>query len=360
MSSASRTWTDSNNNFYPDCDLANTSLQNLTATGGDICAAFTGSAATFGTAVKTLTNDHDTNFGFNHRGYNWEFSTELQQELVPRKIAVDLTFFRRWYGNFTATDNFAIAPSDYTAFAVVIPAVDPLTGQADLPLAGQTINGFLDVNADHASVVSDNHVRFASNYGKETETWQGFDLSTSIRLARGTQISGGVSSGVQKTDACDVESKVPEDGAPGPSLTGTPSAVAGPQAGPYCKQSSGWLTQVKGLATYTVPKVDVQLSGAFQIVPGLQESATLVVPCGAGTAVAASLGRACTAVGGKIIRFVGNRRVTTSVDLFNLFNGNTIQQATSTYPTGTGQQNWLVPTRIQQGRLLKFTVSANF
>src|SRR5712671_5286897 len=36
---AARTWTDSNSNFAPDCDLTNPAAQNLSATGGDICGA---------------------------------------------------------------------------------------------------------------------------------------------------------------------------------------------------------------------------------------------------------------------------------------------------------------------------------
>jgi hypothetical protein len=36
---ATRTWTDSNRNFNADCDLLNPNAQNLTAQGGDICAA---------------------------------------------------------------------------------------------------------------------------------------------------------------------------------------------------------------------------------------------------------------------------------------------------------------------------------
>ena len=36
---ASRTWTDSNNNFAPDCDLANPNAQNLSESGGDVCGA---------------------------------------------------------------------------------------------------------------------------------------------------------------------------------------------------------------------------------------------------------------------------------------------------------------------------------
>src|SRR5207302_5629593 len=46
-----RSWTDSNNNFVPDCNLRDPSAQNLTATGGDICGAM--NAQTFGTTALT-------------------------------------------------------------------------------------------------------------------------------------------------------------------------------------------------------------------------------------------------------------------------------------------------------------------
>src|SRR5678815_4521169 len=51
---AARGWTDSNGNRTPDCDLRNQAAQNLTATGGDICAA--SNAQTFGTAAQTTAN----------------------------------------------------------------------------------------------------------------------------------------------------------------------------------------------------------------------------------------------------------------------------------------------------------------
>jgi len=43
--------------------------------------------------------------------------------------------------------------------------------------------------------------------------------------------------------------------------------------------------------------------------------------------------------------------------LYNLFNGNAVLQETSVYTpsTPTGEP-WRTPTRVQQGRLLKFTV----
>jgi hypothetical protein len=268
---------------------------------------------------------------------------------------------------------------------VTVPTVNPVTGEKDLPQAGEVISGFRDLNPNVASLPSDNHVRFSSNYGDQSETWQGFDVSLILRMAGRGQISGGLSTGKTITDNCEVLAKVPEAATAGVSLTGAPSNIAGPNAVPFCRQETPWITQIKGLATYTIPGVDVQLAGTFQMVPGIQESATLIVPCGAGTDVAAQLGRACTATGGnvtvnvlhpgtfygpklyqtdlrvgKIIRFPGNRRATASVDLFNAFNANNVQQDTAAYPTTAKSAHWRVPQRIEQGRLLKFTLAMNF
>lgn len=32
---------------------------------------------------------------------------------------------------------------------------------------------------------------------------------------------------------------------------------------PYCHHATGFLTQLRGLATYMVPKIDVQVSGVY-------------------------------------------------------------------------------------------------
>ena len=97
-SRTTRSWTDANRNFVPDCDLLNP------AANGE-CGAM--SNPNFGQADS----QHDVSIrrccsGWGKRGYNWEFSTGVQHELLPR-VSVDVGYFRRWYGNFTVTDNRA-------------------------------------------------------------------------------------------------------------------------------------------------------------------------------------------------------------------------------------------------------------
>src|SRR5207302_440024 len=97
---------------------------------------------------------------------------------------------------------------------------------------------------------------FSSNYGKQSEVWRGVDVSTSVRLGGGTQVQGGFSTAKATTNSCEVVKLVPEAAVAGVSPLGTPSSIGGPQGTPFCSQSTPWLTQIKALATYTIPKVD--------------------------------------------------------------------------------------------------------
>ncbi len=145
---------------------------------------------------------------------------------------------------------------------------------------------------------------------------------------------------------------MPEANTPIGSLTGAPGNIGGPLGRPFCKNSQPYLLQVKALGSYTIPNIDVQVGATFQSVPGPQLHGELH---GAGRAgVGGAANARPSAVGrrqhdhvnlvspgtlygdrlyqtdfrvGKIFRFSGNRRLTASVDLFNLFNGNAVLDA---------------------------------
>ena len=85
-------------------------------------------------------------------------------------------------------------------------------------------------------------------------------------------LPGGISTGRTVSDTCELRRNLPET-AP---------------LNPYCRQVTPYLTQVKLLGAYTIPRVDVQVSATFQSVPGPQLAANINFPS---AAIAPSLGR---------------------------------------------------------------------
>ena len=200
--------------------------------------------------------------GFGVRPYNWEFSAGVQREVASR-MSVEFAYFRRWFGNFAATDNRALAATDFSPFSVTAPVDARLPGGG-----GNLIPGFLDANK---IVAQDNYFTAAGNVGSQIQHWNGFDLTTNIRPRQGVLLQGGISTGKTLTDNCEILAKLPE--------------IA--QLGvPYCHQETPFLTQVKLFGAYTLPKVDVQISGAFQSIPGPQLAANQVIPNAADQAIA--------------------------------------------------------------------------
>jgi hypothetical protein len=349
-----RSWTDANHNFVPDCDLTNPLDQNFLASGGDHCFAM--ADQNFGKPTPSVTVDPAVLNGYGVRPYNWEFSTGVQRQVVPG-MSVDFGYFRRWFGNFAATDNLALAATDFTPFSVTAPVDPRLPGGG-----GNVISGFFDANK---IVAQNNYFTAASNYGNQIQHWNGIDLTTTIRPRPGLLLQGGLSTGRTLTDNCEILAKLPE---------------ISPLGAPYCHQLTDFLTQVKFFGSYTVPRIDVQLSGAFQSIPGPALAANQVIP---DAAVRQSLGR--DLVGGaanvtvnlippgsaygdrlnqldmrfaKLLKF-GRTRTSLNLDLYNLFNVSTVLAENSTYSNAT-LTGWRVPTTLVTARFAKISVQVNF
>src|SRR5205085_6866407 len=94
----------------------------------------------------------------------------------------------------------------------------------------------------------DNYVTLAKNYGTQTEMWNGFDVTMSARPRNGLLLQGGLSSGKTTKDSCEILRQLPET-AP---------------LNPYCHTETPFLSQIKLLSSYTIPRIDVQLGGTFQ------------------------------------------------------------------------------------------------
>ena len=193
-SSATRTWTDRNGDYIPDCVL-DASVAGSNGECGALSDTSFGQVRTGNTtyAADALSGFNDSQF------YNWQGSVSLQHELRPG-LALNAGYFRTWYGNFLVTDNQAVTPANYDPYCITAPVDSRLPGGG-----GNQLCGLYDVTPTLFGKVS-NVVTQASNFGTQTEVFNGVDVTLSARFAQGGQVSGGVSTGRTVTDNCYVNS----------------------------------------------------------------------------------------------------------------------------------------------------------
>jgi hypothetical protein len=223
----------------------------------------------------------------------------------------------------------------------------------------------------------DNYVTAASHYGKQSQHWNGVDFSLNARL-QGVLLQGGVSTGRESRDICEVTAKVPEVLLTANVFAGPATNEPLPLPAHYCRVNGTFLTQLKLLGSYTVPRIDMQFAATLQNIPGQEMQASYVAP---NAVVAPLLGR--TLAGNapnitlnllppltyfsdrinqldfrvaKILRFGGTRTQVT-FDLYNALNSNVVQTYNSTYsPTGS----WRIPTSILPARVAKISGQLDF
>jgi hypothetical protein len=397
-----RTWTDNNNDKVANCDLSNKNAQNAPGSPGydptkDSCGAVSTNA--FGSTVPLATFDPDLLTGWGHRPSNWEFSAGIQQQL-PKRMSVDVAYYRRIWQNFPVVDNTLAAASDFQQFTMTVPT------DSRLPNGGGYQLTYYNVAPGKVGQVQ-NYNTLSDKYGDEYEHWNGVDVSISGRMQNGLRFQAGTSTGRTVADNCAIIAQLPEMLTNGPANAGG-TAAAGPQlAKEFCHLVEPWLTNFKSLVVYTIPKVDVQLAFTFRSVPGLTNTfgngaggaqpsglaanfvatncyltGTTVLPagptCPAGSVAHSDLGRVLTGTTaqtqntqlqiinpdtiyldrdnqidfrvGKVLRYRG-MRATVNLDLYNLTNASTILAANASYGV------WQTPTVISNPRLLKVSMT---
>ena len=372
-----RSWTDGNGNFVPDCDLMNPAAQNSLASGGDNCGVWNNS--NFGNPFVTVRVNPEVQHGWGVRNYDWQFGVAVQHEILPR-VALDVSYNRRWWGNFFFTDNLALGPGDFDQVTITAPQHPNLTNGGGYPVT------FLTRNARTALGATDNYYTFASDYGDVTTYWHGVDAQVSARVGSRVFVQLGSSGGRGVRDYCAVAEKLPE-------LYTTGGALFVNQQLGSCAVSEDWLTSVRGLASYTVPRVDVLVSGSLRSTPAVDPAGGSVASNGnslsANYNVSSAIllqqtGRPLTpgltfqtvnllAQGhtfpdrlnsldlrvGKILRF-GRTRTNVAIDLYNVFNSNTGTAYNQTYDPVTNGERWLSPTTVLNPRFARFNVTFDF
>jgi hypothetical protein len=355
-SNATRSWTDNDLDFEVDCDMLNPAAQSPASTGSIDTCGITPNAA-FGTNRLTTTYDPDLLSGWGVRPSDWSLGVSVQQQVLPR-ASVEVAYHRRWFSGFTVTDNRALAPGDFDRFSVTAPL------DARLPDGG----GFTVDNLYNARInpTPDNFVTTSRKIGDQSRKFNGIDVTLNVRAAKGITFQGGTSTGNTVTDSCEIREALPETN----------------PLNPYCHQESGYLTQFRGLAAYTIPKVDVLVSTVYLDKPGqpgidASLNANWSVPQ---SAYIGSLGRVCTGCvsGGplpanvslfepgtlygdrireldlgikKVLRF-GRTRTTVGLDIYNVLNTNVTLTYNNTFVAGGA---WLTPTEIMTARIFRVT-----
>jgi hypothetical protein len=326
---------------------------------------------------EVFSRSYDPNFveGWGVRPYNWNMGVQVQQEVAPR-VSVNVGYFRNTWGNWYAVNNLATEASDYTPFSIRAPI------DARLPNGGgHIINGLYDLNDNKVGEVNE-WATNSKNYAKQTENWQGVDFGVSARLRNGITIQGGTSTGRRLSDACALKAAVPEQGE---GTRGENTSIAGGSlVNPYCRVEEPYRTQVRGLASYTIPRADVLVSGTWSMNPGEDLEANFVANNAyiANNPGDVALGRSLS--GGaanatinliepatyfaewrnnidlrisKIIRYQ-RTRTQVGVDIYNLLNADTVTTFNQTF--NPANNTWLTPTAIVPARYVRFNVDVSF
>jgi hypothetical protein len=159
-----------------------------------------------------------------------------------------------------------------------------------------------------------------------------------------------------------------------------------------CDFAEPWLTSVRGLAAYTVPKVDVLVSGIFRSQANAQPGAdpgtngasrTATYRMNAAQFLAATGRPLATGLAtqdvnlvlpgsvygdrinaidmrfAKVLRF-GKTKTNIGLDVYNLANSNTATTYETVYDPATNGARWLQPTAVLLPRFMRVNVQVDF
>lgn len=358
VTSTTRSWTDSNKNFVPDCDLTNPAM-NLE------CGQMANTA--FGTAVRNTTADPNWIKGWGKRGYNWRSTVEFDQQ-IGSSMAVNAGYYHTTWGNQTVTDNTLVTPSDYDPYCVTAPT-DPKLGS----VSGSQICGLYDINPTKFGQVN-NVVTLAKNFGKFSEVYNGFDLNMSVRWHNGATAAGGWNIGnvVNTATVAGVSGLALGTNA----LTNQCFVVDSPQQLYHCQSGNPYQNRFKFNVSLPL-NWGVQLGVVYQNLPGpnydavatftsaqVQQSLNRPLAGGTKNVTVSLFVPNSTFLADRVnqldLRFskqfrVSRTRLQANFDLYNVFNDDAVLAVNSTYGT-----SWQTPTQVLDGRLAKFSFQIDF
>ena len=118
----------------------------------------------------------------------------------------------------------------------------------------------LPADAGGLAVAPQRFLMRESDLGAERDSmWDGFDVTLNARLRGGLTTQLGTTTGRGKVNTCEVDARYNH-------VNANTGAIAGPDPR-GCNDVEPWQTTVRGLASYTIPKIDVLVSAVLRSQP---------------------------------------------------------------------------------------------
>ena len=379
-----RPWTDNDRDYVVDCNLLNPAAQSPLTGTVDTCAAASGTAPNFGKLGAATQVDPGVLSGWGVRPNDDQTTITVQQELVPR-VSADFSFTHRTFHSYFVTDDLTRRGdinSYYETYTLTAPQDPRLPGGG-----GYQITRDLPTPAALA-VAPQSYLMREKDLGAERSSqWDGFDITLNARLRGGLTTQLGTTTGRAKVNTCDVDVGYNQ-------VNAATGAIAGPDPR-GCNDVEPWQTTLRGLASYTIPKIDVLVSAVIRsqaeallagtanttaqwqvpnsvIIaalghsnPSLTPNGTTTIPLGHNdTRIYADERRTQVDMRfAKIVRF-GRTGTDIGVDVNNLFNTNYTTGFNTTYIYNTDNTprpgGWGTPTSIVNPRFVRLNFTVNF
>jgi hypothetical protein len=292
-------------------------------------------------------------------------------------VSAEVSYNRRWFKGAKVTDNRLRGPNDYEAFTITAPQDPRLPDGGGYPIALSMLRATAPAGAQ-------NYVTFESDFGPErTLYWQGVDVTVNARLRQGLIMQFGTQTGRSIEDTCGMAQVL--DSTAAPALLTNNSTIKDLR---NCRDVDPFQTTIRGLVSYTIPRIDVLVSGTVRSQPALERVANWQVPNSLIQSIIGRLPPGGLATGNttidildndhrlyadrrsqidmrfaKILRF-GSRRLDIGVDLNNLLNTNYTTTFENTYQYTAGNTGrggtWNNPTAIIAPRFVRWNLTVDF
>jgi hypothetical protein len=352
INSITRTWLDFNTNFVPDCNLGNFNEQ----IGTDYCGAISNSnfgqnnpsATTYAPGVLD---------GYGKRDHNWDFTTEIQHELIQ-----GLALTAGWYHNtggyyryafgqpFSSkervTDNILVGPDDYDEFCVTAPLDSKLPNGGGYPVCG-LYNLKQDKVGQNQSVVKP-----TDEFGDFNMKNDFFNVTIDARLPRNIRLGGGMDTGRTVRERCfvvDSPQELLNCKVVTPFRGQTQFKLHGVFPFKYDIVASFAYQNLSGpdlTASYTALASEIDWVGADRPLSGGATSVTNIPLVEPGTEFGNRVARLDLRLS-KIFRF--NRfRIQANVDAYNALNSSAIRAYNLVYGPGYLNANQILDARLIQ------------